>query len=161
VRPSAVPDSSDSGDRFGYALVAARFNGQDRSSLAIGVPGEALGSGAVIVLYGESGVTGLGTAHAEKWDQDTGLAGAAEAGDGFGSSLAAGDFNGDSFWDLAVGIPLENIEGIADNAGAVQVLYGDHGWLGLEANGNQLWWQELLGYTSELDDWFGFGLAGK
>ena len=115
----------------------------------------------MIVLYGESGVTGLGAVHAEYWTQDTpGIEGGAEAGDGFGSSLAAGNFNGDSCWDLAVGVPYENI-GAVDDAGAVHVLHGDHGWLGLESTGSQVWWQELFGYVSESDDWLGFSLAGK
>ena len=62
---------------------------------------------------------------------------AAEAFDLFGYSLAAGDFNGDDFDDLAVGVVGEDVavfQGDAANAGAINVLYGsaeDGGRLGI------------------------------
>ena len=46
-----------------------------------------------------------------------------ESSDGFGGSLAAGDFNGDGFFDLAVGAAGENVGTVGD-AGAVTVLFG-------------------------------------
>jgi FG-GAP repeat len=52
----------------------------------------------------------------------------------------AGDFNGDGFSDLAIGVPGE---GPLDEEGAVQVLYGSP--TGLRAAGNQLWRQESPG----------------
>jgi hypothetical protein len=47
-----------------------------------------------------------------------------------------GDFNGDGFADLAVGVPLEDVGTVA-NAGAVNVIYGASG--GLSAADDQLW----------------------
>jgi D-alanyl-D-alanine carboxypeptidase len=41
----------------------------------------------------------------------------------FGTSVVAGDFNGDGFQDLAVGAPGQRVDGNAD-AGAVTILYG-------------------------------------
>ena len=45
------------------------------------------------------------------------------AGDQFGAALVAGRFNGDRFWDLAVGAPGEDV-GRDRDAGAVTILYG-------------------------------------
>ena len=50
-------------------------------------------------------------------------------GDGLGTSMAAGDFNGDGFDDLIVGSPGDEIGG-ANNAGMVTVAYGSVSGLG-------------------------------
>ena len=50
-----------------------------------------------------------------------------EESDQFGSALAAGDFNGDRFDDLAVGAPSETV-GAAQSAGAINVLFGSASW---------------------------------
>ncbi len=43
----------------------------------------------------------------QRWDQNSDdIAGGAELNDKFGSSLAIGDCDGDSFGDLAVGTPM-------------------------------------------------------
>lgn len=55
-----------------------------------------------------------------------------EDGDGFGASLATGDFNGDGYADIAVGAPESRQA--AESLGQVHVWLGDeHGW---EINGN-------------------------
>jgi D-alanyl-D-alanine carboxypeptidase len=46
-----------------------------------------------------------------------------ESNDQFGSALAAGDFDGDGFDDLAIGSPTETLSGLA-SAGGVTVVYG-------------------------------------
>lgn len=53
------------------------------------------------------------------------LLGTSEAGDHFGRLLAAGDFDGDSYDNLAVGVPYEDIETTGD-AGLVRTLSMDH-----------------------------------
>ncbi|WP_181234340.1 FG-GAP repeat protein [Enhygromyxa salina] len=140
----------------------ADFNGDGYDDLAIGTPGEALGSnlpwaGAVNVLYGSG--TGLTVVGNQLWHQDSaGVDGAAEPGDGFGATLAVGDFNADGFADLAIGAPYESI-GMLANGGAVNVLYGSGA--GLTATGNQLWHQDsanILG-AAEADDLFGWALT--
>ena len=105
-------------DRFGGALVAAFFNA-DQGDLAVGAPGEDVGSaggaGAVSVFYGAAG--GLPGA------SQVLLQATPEVGDQFGAALAAGFFDGDIFYDLAVGAPTETVGGNAD-AGAVNVFFG-------------------------------------
>ena len=105
----------------------ADFNGDGFADLAIGVPFEdqaATNDGAVNVIYG--GIGGLSAAGNEVWSQGSeGITGTPEAGDQFGYSLAAADFNGDGFTDLAVGVPFE--DQAATNDGAVNVIYGGLG----------------------------------
>ena len=129
------------------------FDGDGRQDLAVGVPGEDSGAGAVNVLYGSaSGIT----ATADQFFRQGagGLADTAEVVDLFGSSLATGDFNGDGRDDLAVGAPGED-----SFAGAVSVIYGSAS--GLAAAGNQIFRQGTGGVedTAEGGDQFGFSLA--
>jgi hypothetical protein len=66
-----------------------------------------LGAGGVAVLFGSK--TGLTTTGKQWFTQSSsGIAGAATKGNGFGGSLAAGDFNHDGKVDLAVGAAFDN-----------------------------------------------------
>ena len=82
------------------------------------------------------------------------VGGTAEFLDRFGEALAAGDFNGDGFADLAGGASGEDVGGVRD-AGAVSVLYGAAG--GLTTAGGRLFTQ--VGSAAEEQDWFGWALA--
>ena len=94
------------------AVVFADFNGDGYADMAAGSPGEDVSgmvdAGAVNVIYGSA--TGLRTrrppmASKTKYGIKGSRAcvGALEAGDRFGSTLVAGDFDGDGYEDLAVG----------------------------------------------------------
>ncbi len=114
------------------------FNNDGFDDLALGVPGENVGSaanaGAVNIIYGSA--TGLRATGNQLWHQNiTAVQGAAETGDRFGAALACGNFNLDLFDDLAIGAPGEAI-GAVNDAGAVNVLFGSSG--GLTATGNEL-----------------------
>jgi hypothetical protein len=139
--------------------------------LAIGVPFEDVGGvanggvqsgGAVAVIYGSSaGLTATGD---QRWTQDSVVNGVAiadttETSDNFGAAVAAGDFNGDGFDDLAVGVPFEDF-GTLSNTGAVNVIYGTAA--GLSAVNNQFWDQNEAGIVdkNEANDRFGAALTG-
>jgi FG-GAP repeat len=156
-----VGSSAEPGDLFGLALATGDYNHDGFADLAIGAPGEAVGAivdaGAVIVLYGSAGkLTGVGS---QLFTQDSpGVGSGAEAFDFFGTMLAAGDFNHDSFDDLAVGAPFEAVSSIVDG-GAVTVLYGTAA--GLTGTGSQLFTQDSpgVGSSAEASDLFGRTLA--
>jgi hypothetical protein len=158
---SGIEGSSETGDHFGSALAAGDFNSDERDDLAIGEPDEDVGStvdaGSVNVIYGST--TGLSASSPladQIWAQDSaGISGASEKNDHMGASLATGDINGDGREDLAIGDPGEGI-GTKSAAGAVNVLYGSVS-SGLNANNDQLWYQDSTGVlgVSEKDDQFG------
>jgi hypothetical protein len=136
----------------------ADFDNDGFPDLAIGVIGEDAGTeGAVNVLYGTP--TGLSGAGGQFFTQDSpGVPGAAEPDDGFGYTLAVGDFDRDGFADLAIGVLDEDVGAIVD-AGAVNVLYGTAG--GLTGAGSQIFTQNSpgVGSAAEPNDSFGHALA--
>ena len=86
-----------------------------------------------------------------------------EASDAFGFAVAAGDFNGDTFDDLAVGVPHEDLgvfPGQVLNAGAVNVFHGSANGLQTERGTTQSWDQDIPGVEGgvEPDDEFGVEL---
>jgi hypothetical protein len=120
-----IQANAEDGDEFGSALAAGDFDGDGIFDLAVGAPGEDVGAairtGAVTVLFGSG--AGLTTTGSQTLFQGGGVAGTAEHGDGFGSSLATGLLAGDDLADLVVGVPFEDV-GATGNAGAVNLLAG-------------------------------------
>jgi hypothetical protein len=149
-----------SGELVAQAVVAGDFNGDGMDDAAIGAPGRTFsnmtGAGGVYILQGSfSGIPNQ--EYFQLWTLDTdSVAGTAAAGDGFGSALAAGDFNGDGQDDLAVGIPQKTVSGAA-GAGAVQIFYGTA--VGLSASGNQHFTRSSLSFTAQAGDNFGAALT--
>ncbi|WP_286253914.1 FG-GAP-like repeat-containing protein [Streptomyces graminofaciens] len=118
-------DDSDYGDQFGYSLAAGDVTGDGYPDIAVGVPGEDIGSvrdaGSVVLLKGgRAGLTGTG---AQAVDQsDAGVPGASEAGDQFGREVSLLDVNSNNRADLAVSAPTE--DGTYKDSGAVWVFRG-------------------------------------
>jgi hypothetical protein len=154
-------DNKQTNDKYGSSLAAGDFDRDGFWDLAIGVPGQVVGgnarAGAVAILPGS--VLGLTTEGDQIWNQNKpGIDGIAQSNDRYGTSLAVGHFDGDAFADLAVGIPLEGVSGLAD-AGAVSVIYGTGS--GLSSAGDQLWHEDSASIfgVAEANDQFGFALA--
>jgi hypothetical protein len=153
---------AESGDRFGEVLATGQANGGGPADLVVGAPGEnlaaAAGAGAVSVLYGASG--GPSTATDQLFYQGAGgIPDAPETNDGFGSALAVGDLDGDSFPDLAVGVPGEEYFANTD-VGDVILLHGTAG--GLSGAGAQSMQREISNIGSnEAGDHIGSALAAR
>jgi hypothetical protein len=89
------------GDLFGSALAVGDFNSDNRTDFAIGATGVSSGAGSVYIFHND------GTIPTTAGGADVTISGTT-AGDDFGTSLAAGDFNSDSRVDLAIGGPDAN-----------------------------------------------------
>ncbi|MCH2107533.1 MAG: FG-GAP-like repeat-containing protein [Planctomycetes bacterium] len=161
--------SGDASAQTGYAtaLASGDFNGDGYIDQAIGNPAvddyhqsnTYRNAGQVTVKYGSH--TGLlSTALQQSFSpkSDGLLVGSSASYLYFGKSLAAGDFNGDGYCDLAVGSPYERING-SRHAGGVVVLYGSM-W-GLKTNNARKLSQDSYGVAgvAESNDIFGATLA--
>jgi hypothetical protein len=127
VRGVAMPNFAladnpvESTDRFGFSFASGDFNGDGVADLASGVPYDDLGLGQTIPrgsVFVQLGTAGQGLSAAS-----TSLLVTEPNGAHFGWAVAAGDFNGDEFDDLAVGSP-EGIVGFGNLYGFVRVYYG-------------------------------------
>jgi hypothetical protein len=107
-------------------------------------------AGAVSVVYGTA--TGPGTPKYRSLTQNTsGVPGAAEAGDTFGTAVAPADLNTDGYADLVIGAPGEDTA--ADtNGGTMVIVWG--GASGLSGTA-----RTLVNHGSDENDRYGQALA--
>lgn len=160
-----IGGSSESGDRFGWALAAGNFNadtngGRPVDDLLIGVPGEDFNgrtdAGVVHVLYGSAGAGVFGR-DATISENSPGMEGEANSGDRFGWSLATGNWNGDGAIDAAIGVPYETVRDRREE-GVVFSILGTSGQ-GLETTRSQIMSQDTIFNTSEGRSYEHFGYA--
>jgi hypothetical protein len=150
--PGSAHDSAIN-DEYSYSLAVGNFNGDVNPTtglgiddLAVGCPGntpnppptfkDVPGGGTLFILYGTTaGLTSVGS---PSWDQsNNGIVGTPLPYGYLSYTVAVGDFNGDGYDDIAVGIPFRNLgsnQQIAA-AGGVLILYGGSG--GISAAGNK------------------------
>ncbi|GAA0299454.1 FG-GAP and VCBS repeat-containing protein [Kineococcus aurantiacus] len=139
--------------------ISSDFNGDGYEDLAIGSPYQAVrgkaDAGTVTVSYG--GFGGVSAGGTQLWHGDSPqLDGSASDHEFFGTALAAADFDGDGYADLAVGVP-GNGSG-ATGAGSVVVLKGGPG--GLTATGSREYRQGAgVPGTAGTSEDFGWALA--
>ena len=118
------PGGTSTESIFGTALASADFDRDGFADLAVGAPGESGRydpSGAVHVLHGsKAGLTDTGATRLTQ-------VGGEDFDSGFGRALAAADFDGDGWPDLAVSAPLTEEAGTTPATGVVSVYRGGPG----------------------------------
>jgi hypothetical protein len=150
-----VPGNNEAGDMFGSEMVVGDFDADGFADLAIGVPGEDIGSipdaGCVVVLRGSS--SGLTSAGARPVRQGRdGLPSQPSRYEEFGESLATGDVNGDGRDDLVVVVEFDadflrpNYADLDEAGAGVHVIFGSPG--GLLPQGSQFFGPESLGFAA-------------
>ena len=151
-----IPESAEPFDSFGYRLASGDFNADGYDDLAMSSL-EDSGSGTVHILYGSNTGLSADAVPPQLWIQGTsGLDGIPEDSDWFGVSLAAADFNGDGYADLAIGAAGED-----SSRGIVQVLHGSSVGLSVVIIADQVWAQgrDAVPGLAEVSDSFGRSLA--
>ncbi|MER5552488.1 FG-GAP repeat protein [Streptomyces sp. NPDC002793] len=108
---AGVPGTAELGDGFGADVSLADIDGDGHADLAVGVPGEDVGTvadaGGVRILRGSA--TGLTAVGAKSFDQSAaGVPGTAEAGDRWGGQVRLADSDADGRSELLAAAPGEN-----------------------------------------------------
>ncbi|MBD3161227.1 MAG: T9SS type A sorting domain-containing protein [Candidatus Eisenbacteria bacterium] len=140
---------------FGYSLATVKSGVYDQ--VAVGEPGRIIGSlssaGRVLVVTGSEEGPDENTTVVLVQDM---FGVSAEEQDEFGTNLAAGYFEEDSFMDLAIGTPKKDFGGVG-NAGMAHIILG--GTSGLGSSGYYIYGQNSIGEAPEVGDHLGSAVA--
>ncbi len=134
------------------AVTVGDFDGDSINDTAYGYPNANGYVGELVIVYGDETI--------ERWNRNTpGVLGVDAAYDFLGDSVAAGDFDGDGYDDLAFGVPGEDDTSAGYSIGAVHVVYGSSS--GLTGTGDQMITQDSPGIANseEAYDYYGEFLA--
>jgi hypothetical protein len=140
------------GGELGWALACGDFDADGDDDLAIGLPhydvGQSTDAGWVLVVPGSA--AGLDPLQAEFHNQASVSTNSGEPNELFGHALAAGNFDGDPYADLAIGVPKE----VAGGAtwGMVHVVSGSSSGIGAQD-------APEFGVSLLSDTWAGWSLA--
>jgi hypothetical protein len=129
-----------SGDRFGFALAAGDFDGDGDDELAVGHPGEDDGGsdrGGVTLLRRTTSLGAFGGFRFFAAGRN-GVPPGVQSSSSMGRSLSVGDFDGDGYPDLAIGIPHRD-DGDSADTGAETILYGAMFADGFESGNRSFW----------------------
>jgi hypothetical protein len=154
---------SDADSLLGYSVAVGDFNHDGFADVAAGLPGAEHQRGAVAIIYGNANGMDLNNPDLSTRTRLTAGAlvgfGLEQDGDQIGYALAAGDFDGDGFTDLAIGAPFRAI-GDQVGAGRVYVVYGsaEKGAAGLIQRLERIT-QTGSGAANEAGDHFGMALV--
>jgi hypothetical protein len=131
------------GEDFGESLAVGDFDNDTYDDLVVGVPEDILGvnsdgerfAGSIHIFYGIS--TGLSPINDLILDQSgVGAYSLPEFGDRFGNTVACGDFNGDNYDDVVIGVPHEGWTSSYFSSGITHVLYSNA--QGVNATDNEM-----------------------
>lgn len=131
VSADTVVFGRDAGDRLGQAVAAGDVNRDGRADLVLGAPeaggpNNARGSaGEVHVFFGKSEIPAVIDPRDDRADS---VIFGANARDKLGSSVSAGDFNGDGIADVAIGAPDARGDDAGSQAGRAYVIHGQRNW---------------------------------
>lgn len=102
---TGISDDPEDDDRFGAALTAGDFNGDQRTDLAIGIPGERTFAGVIGPAYKGAVAMLFGTPGGLSEEGELFIASESFSYVAFGTVLAAGDFDGNGRASLVVSLP--------------------------------------------------------
>lgn len=139
---ATIPDAPEKGDRWGSQMAVADFDADGVQDLVIASHSESVSvggaaidkAGVVTVIYGERQGSGVRSDNLRVLAfSQSDIGGTVKAGEGFGHALAAADFNGDGYSDLAIGSPFEDTESGINDTGLVHIINGGRNGLSLSS----------------------------